>query len=152
MYRVTRQQVIDAMMSLRGVRFRHQGRSRETGVDCMGMLSVALTDLKYPVIIDVEAYRQSPPASIIYKTLCANFDEIPLSEVGLGDIYLMRLRGRKAKHASVLVNDKTDVFEGIEPQIIHAHGLDNAGRVTVDALVDWLPWCVTGFRLKGLVD
>lgn len=135
---------------MRGIRFLHQGRSRE-GVDCVGLLYVMLTELEYPAIIDVEAYRRSPPASVIYETMRANFDEIPVNEVGLGDIYLMRIPGgAKVKHASVVVNDKRDIFEGIEPQIVHAYELGTKA-VVVDALETWRPWCVYGFRLKGLV-
>lgn len=135
-------------MDLRGTKFRHQGRSKETGVDCVGLLHVVLTSVNYPVIVDVDGYKKSPSASVIYDTLCQNFDEIPLDEVGLGDIYLMRIGGRKPKHASILVNDVRDVPKGIEPEIIHAY---EAGGVVLDALVTWLPRCVTAFRLKGLV-
>jgi len=150
-YTVTRQQIVDEAMKLRGVKFRHQGRSAVTGVDCVGMLHVILTALDYPAIVDVEGYRKSPSATVIYETMCANFDEIPIDEVGLGDIYLMRIGGRKAKHASILVNDVRDVPRGIEPQIIHAHGMGTKGAVVLDALVNWWPQCVTGFRLRGLV-
>lgn len=149
-YRVTRSQIVEAALSFRNVKFRHQGRSAETGVDCVGFLHVILTKLNYPVIVDVEGYRHSPSATVIHQTMCQNFDEIPVAEVGLGDIYLMRIGGRKPKHASILINDVRDVAKGIEPEIIHAYGMGDTGRVTIDALATWLPWCVTAFRLRGL--
>lgn len=151
-YTVTRQEIVDEAMKLRGVKFRHQGRDAVTGVDCVGLLHVILTRLEYPTIIDVEGYRKSPSATVIYETMCANFDEIPIEEVGLGDIYLMRIGGgRKAKHTAILINDVRDVPAGIEPQIIHAHGMGTKGAVVLDALVNWLPHAAGAFRLKGLV-
>ena len=151
-YSVTRKEIVEAALRLRGVRFRHQGRSATTGVDCVGMLHVILTELNYPAIVDVEGYRQSPSAAVIYKTLCANFDEIPFVSVGLGDIYLMRIGGRKAKHTSILVSNVTDYPAGIEPQIIHAYGSGDTGSVIVEDLENWKTRIVTAFRLRGLTD
>lgn len=139
-------------MELRGVKFRHQGRDPETGVDCVGLLHAMLTKLEYPAIIDVEGYRRSPSASVIRETMRANFDEIDVSECGLGDIFLMRLGGAKPKHASVLVSTETNLERGFEPMIIHARGMANSGVVAVEPLRQWLPFCVVGFRLKGLID
>jgi cell wall-associated NlpC family hydrolase len=147
----TRQQVADKALSMRGVRFLHQGRSRE-GVDCMGLLYVILTELGYKGIIDVEGYNRTPSAQLIYDTMKANFDEIPVEDVGLGDIFLMRIGGAKPKHASILVRNERDIERGIEPEIVHASAIAGKGRVVVDALENWRPWCVRGFRLRGLVD
>lgn len=145
----TRQQVADVARSMIGVRFRHQGRSRETGVDCVGMLAVMLTELGYP-IIDVEGYRRTPAAEVIRATMLKNFDEIPVSEVGLGDIFIMRTGGVKPRHASVLISTETDYEKGIEPQIVHALGLGTKGVVTAEPLRFWIRQCTYGFRLRGL--
>jgi hypothetical protein len=145
----TRQQVADKALSLIGTRFLHQGRSR-LGVDCVGFLHVILTELGYDGICDVEGYKASPPARVIYETMCLNFDEIPVNEVGVGDIYLMRIGGRKIKHASVLVSDITDLESGIEPEIVHAYAIGTIGKVIKEPLRQWLPACAVGFRLRGL--
>lgn len=147
----TREQIAEKAKSMLGVKFLHQGRSR-LGVDCVGLLHVILTELEYDGICDVEGYKASPPASVIYATLCQNFDEIPLSEVGVGDIYLMRIGGRKAKHASILISDETDLARGIVPELVHAHAICGVGRVIKEPRSQWLSQCVTGFRLRGLVD
>lgn len=146
----TRQQVADKALSMIGTRFLHQGRSR-LGVDCVGFLHVILTELGYEGICDVEGYKASPPARVIYETMCLNFDEIPVDEVGVGDIYLMRIGGgRKIKHASVVVSDVTDLENGIEPEIVHAYAIANIGRVVKEPLRHWRPACAIGFRLRGL--
>lgn len=151
-FTVTRQQIVDSAMKLRGVKFRHQGRDAATGVDCVGMLHVILTDLKYPVIIDVEGYRRSPSARVIFETLSENFDEIAIEDVGLGDIFLLRIGGRKAKHTAILVSNVTDYEAGIEPQIIHAYGMEKTGGVVVEDLENWRFQIAAAFRLKGLID
>jgi hypothetical protein len=151
-YSVTRQAFVDAVMECRGWTFRHQARGENKAVDCVGLLHVGLTAVNYPQIIDVEGYQRTPPATVIYDTLCQNFIEIPVDEVGLGDVYLMRLGGRKAKHVSVLVRDVTDIERGLVPEILHAYALGDKGRVEIDALSNWIDRCVHGFRLKGLID
>lgn len=151
-YQVTRKQIVDAALKLRGVRFRHQGRSAATGVDCVGMLHVVLTEVRYPMIVDVEGYRRSPAARVILETFQANFGEINIRDAGLGDIFLMRIGGRKAKHASILVSNVTDYPAGIEPQIIHAQGSGDHGAVVVEDLENWRPHIAKAFRLRGLVD
>lgn len=151
-YNVTRKEVVDAVLKCRGVRFRHQGRSMETGVDCAGLLYVVLQALRYPAIVDVEGYRSSPPAALIRATLRENFDEIPLEEVGPGDIYLMRIgHSIKPKHSAFLVSDQTDIAAGVEPQVVHAYGMNNTGVVIMEALSAWQNRLVYGFRLRGLV-
>lgn len=151
-FTITRQEIADKALSMRGVRFLHQGRSRETGVDCVGFLAVILTEFCYP-IVDVVGYRSNPPAKVIYDTLCKNFDEIPVNEVSLGDIFLMRIGGgRKPKHASILVNDKTDLANGVEFEIVHAYALGGRGKVVKEPLAMWRTQCVRGFRFRGLID
>jgi len=145
----TRQQVADKARSMLGVRFLHQGRSR-LGVDCVGLLYVILSELGYDGICDVEGYRSSPPSRVIYDTMCLNFDEIPISEVGVGDIYLMRTGGRKPRHASILISDVYDYPNGIEPEVVHAYATAQRGVVVKETLNQWRPQCVTGFRLRGL--
>ena len=145
---MNREQVAETFLALRNIPFRHQGRSVQ-GVDCVGLLAVGLERLGYPTV-DVIGYRCSPSATVIRDTLKQNFDEIPIDEVGLGDIYLMRIGGIKPKHASVVVNTKTDIVKGIVPQIIHAYGVGGTGRVVVEPLSQWRAKCVVGFRLRGL--
>lgn len=148
-YTITREEIRDAAMLMRGIPFRHQGRNAN-GVDCVGLLYVILKRLAYPAIFDVEGYRVSPPATVILETMRDNFDEIPLEDAGLGDIYLMRIGGRKPKHASVIVNTVRDIEKGIEPEILHAYGHGGKGCVVIDAFETWRTRCVYAFRLKGL--
>mgnify|MGYP003393085784 CR=1 FL=1 len=148
-YQVTRAEVVEAALSLQGVRFRHQGRDAATGIDCVGLLVVVGDIISYPQIFDVEAYRRVPSASVIRETLEKNCDEIPLSEVRQGDIYLMRIGGRKPRHAAIRISDEIDVQQGKEPLLIHANGAK--GNVLIEPVSYWEKGFVTGFRIRGLV-
>lgn len=138
----TRTQIIQAARELLGVRFLHQGRDPNTGLDCVGFLVALGRRIGYPDIKDVTDYRRVPSAEVIRQTLRHNCDEIPVDEVGDGDIYLMRLGGIKPRHVSVRV-------PGENPSIIHA---SNAG-VRIEEMTNFpLSWFVAGFRVRGLVD
>lgn len=148
-YSVTRQEVVDAAMSFRGVRFRHQGRDRN-GLDCMGLFAATLEAVNYPNIVDYEGYRKSPPASLVYETLKANFDEIDVTDAKPGDIFLLRPPGsQKAKHGAMLVSDITDPSTGRVPAMIHAYATSG---VVIDNLSSWRNRIVTAFRLRGIID
>lgn len=138
-YKVTRQQIYDAAMSMIGVRFLHQGRDRN-GVDCVGLLVVLGQEINYPEIFDVEAYRRIPISSVIRDTLAKNCDEIPLEDVGIGDIYFMRHHSLKPRHAAIKISDK---------KILHANGK----VVQLNYISDYpASWFVAGFRVRGLID
>ena len=139
----TRQDITDAARALLGVRFRHQGRDPKTGVDCVGLLVVLGSSVQYPHVRDLEGYRRVPSADTIRTMLRDTCDEIPVAEVGEGDIYLMRMGGAKPRHVGVRAD------RGDEPAMIHA----SWNGVRHQPLSDFPPsWFVAGFRLRGLAD
>lgn len=146
----TRQQVADTAMSLVNVPFRHQGRDVATGIDCVGLPYIIAVMLDYPHRKDIEGYRRVPSANDIRETLRANCDEIDVSEVKVGDIYLMRFGGIKPRHVAVKVSDETDLARGIEPMLVHAKA--SAGKVVVEPIRQWTKDFVCGFRMRGIKD
>jgi hypothetical protein len=113
------------------------------------MLVVMGQKLNYPNIIDVEGYRRTPSADTIREIIGLNADEIPVESAQKGDIFLMRLFSRKARHAAILLNDMTDIVKGIEPNIIHA----SAAGVRIQPLSDFpKEWFVAAFRVRGIVE
>ena len=148
-YTVTRQQIVTAAESMLGLPFVHQGRSAETGVDCVGLLVVMGRLIGYPEITDVEGYRRTPSAQVIREVLGQNCDEIPLEEVGVGDIWLMRMGGIKPRHAAICRSLENDAKAGKEPMLIHAA----KDGVKVEPLRNYpQSWFVAGFRVRGLQD
>lgn len=138
----TRDDICNTARQFVGCRFRHQGRN-ENGVDCVGLLVVVARAVGYEHITDVEAYRRTPSANTIRETLAANCDEIPLEDVRRGDILLMRMGGRKPRHAGILLSD------GDDPLFIHAV----TPAVRIQPISDFpASWFVAGFRMRGLID
>jgi cell wall-associated NlpC family hydrolase len=137
----TRQQIIDAAMSMLGVRFLHQGRDPETGVDCMGFLVCIGRKIGYPQIVDNTTYRRMPKAELIRETILQNCDEIPVDDAGPGDFYLIRLTGRKLRHAAVKLSDD---------MLIHAGGVGH-GKVKIEPISTYQTRIGASFRVRGLV-
>lgn len=143
-YRVTREEIVKAAETMLGLPFLHQGRNPEVGVDCVGLLVVMGRLINYPELVDAEAYRRTPSALVIREVLEANCDEIPLDEVGIGDIYLMRTGGIKPRHTAIVYDD----VDG-ERYIIHA----SRSGVKIERKDNYsAAWFVAGFRVRGLVD
>lgn len=144
-YSVTRGEILAAAGSMRGLRFLHQGRDPETGVDCVGLLVVMGRMIGYPWLQDAEGYRRTPSADTIRRTLEANCDEIPLGEARPGDIFLMRMGGIKPRHCSLLWSEG----EGVRAEIIHA----SRDGVRVQPKCDYpKEWYVAAFRVRGVAD
>jgi cell wall-associated NlpC family hydrolase len=141
-FQVKREKIIEAATEFVGTRFLHQGRDK-AGVDCVGLLVAVGRAIGYPEIFDVEGYRRVPSADTIRETLRKNCDEIEVSEVKPGDIFLMRMGGIKPRHAAIFLGD---VWHG-EPAMVHAV----APVVKVQPLSDFpSSWFVCGFRIKGV--
>lgn len=148
-YSVTRQKILTAAYSLLGIRFLHQGRNPEVGLDCVGVIVEIGKRINYPQIVDAEAYRRVPSASTIRETLLQNCDEIELSEAKPGDIFQMRLHGRKPRHCAVYYSDEVDEKNGIEPTILHA----SPNGVKIEPISNFpKEWFVSAYRVRGLKD
>lgn len=144
--------MIDAARSLVGVPFIHQGRSAASGLDCVGMIIVLGHLIKYPhEIADVEGYARTPSAGKLLEMMNKNLDEIPLSEVRAGDIYLMRVGGIKPRHTAVRVSDELDIVNGKEPTMVHALNRGRMNRVVEHRCRQWQQGFVKGFRIRGLI-
>lgn len=145
-YTVTRKQILETARRYIGLPFVHQGRSKETGVDCVGLLVCILQELEYPYLTDAEAYRRIPSATLIRAKLLENFDEIAIADAREGDVFHMRLGGIKPRHTSILCFD--DAY-GDEPCIIHATK-DGVHLDPKNRFPDH--WYVTAFRFRGVID
>lgn len=143
-YEVTRNEIVKAAETMLGLPFLHQGRNPDVGVDCVGLLVVMGRIIGYPDLVDAEAYRRTPSAFVIRDVLQRNCDEIPLEEVGVGDIYLMRTGGIKPRHTAIVHSDAED-----GRQLIHAA----RSGVTIERKNNYPDaWFVAGFRVRGLTD
>lgn len=108
---------------LLGVPFKHQGRNPAVGIDCAGLVSIALTRAGVPHS-DVKGYGRNPDGVTLKKHLAAqtNMREIGFPEAGC--IILFRIK-HDPQHVAV--------WDG--ELLIHAYS--TAGCVTTNPLDTW---------------
>lgn len=83
-----------------GVKFRHQGRSRN-GVDCAGLLVVCAKAAGVE-LIDNPAYGRQPTDQGLRAYLVRNFGEpVAKADMQPGDVVLMRFRGEPSHVALI---------------------------------------------------
>lgn len=130
--------LVEAARTFKEVPFRHRGRSMR-GVDCIGLLVVALEMVGRPVA-DRRVYGRSPEADLLREALVAEFGApIHKSQLQVGDIVTMQWNGRP-QHVGLV----TDYLLG-GLGLIHADV--SLGRVVEHRLAD--PWprrIIEGFR------
>jgi cell wall-associated NlpC family hydrolase len=86
---VTGAQIVAQARTYLGVRYRHQGRSRE-GCDCVGLLACISEDLGVPVIYNTN-YDHKPELQVFLDLMTQHCRDIPLTVRAPGDIALFRL-------------------------------------------------------------
>lgn len=150
-FKVTGQQIVEAARSLVNLPYVHQGRSANTGADCVGFLKLVAEKLGYPYeISDSVTYKRKPSYKDLLTHLRANMTEIELSEVGVGDVILMRaLGGGEPVHVAICSSMETDYLNGKEPMLVHA--IEKDKKVIEQPQRIYKNWFVKGFRIKGLV-
>ena len=138
-FSVTRKEILEAAISLRGVRFVHQGRN-DSGVDCVGFLHVVANKIGLPNIVDATDYKRQPQPEVLWKYLLKNCEEIPLSEIRPADVFFMRLHSPKPRHTAMLFD---------ENNIIHA----SDKGVRIQPLSDFpKEWFCRAVRIRGVID
>jgi len=99
-----KKEFLDRVKYYKGVPFHHQGRNRQLGLDCAGLIVVALEDIGYPVK-DLEAYDRLPHPGRLKAIVNLNqAKKIPKEIMGPGDILLMRF-AKDPQHLAVYAGD-----------------------------------------------
>ena len=149
---VTREQIIESARSLLGIRFLHQGRDPQTGLDCVGFWAEVLKRSGIQRIYDLDAYKRVPSHSVLRSYIEKNFEPIELEEARRADCLLMRLGGAKPRHVALISDDTIDYKQGREPQIIHALSQGNINRVIEQPLSRYVSGVVAAFRVPNITD
>jgi NlpC/P60 family putative phage cell wall peptidase len=125
----------------------HQARVRGVGTDCIGMIGGIARDrgdsagLAWEVDHEAHAYGRVPSARMLLTMAARYLDQIDASEVGLGDVVLMKFAVDPQHFA--LVSRVDPVY------IIHASS--SAGRVVENRLDEkWRSRIVRAYRFRGL--
>jgi hypothetical protein len=133
--------VRSAALSWLGVPFAHQGRSRELGVDCAGLILRVAQELGLlPAGLDVNGYRRYPDGTM--RGYC---DTMLEAESALHRAHLALIRfAIEPQHLALLVP------RGDGWSLVHA--LERSGRVVQHRLdATWRSRIVQLYRYKGVV-
>ncbi len=142
--------IVAIARGLVGVRFAHQGRCPDQGLDCLGFLLAVARQAKlmlrgvYPETYDRRDYGARPDTEFLecrLKTLLT-----PVTHMGVADILLLRVDGR-AQHLAMV----SDYPEPDAWGIIHAYA--PARKVVEHRLDRWWQSAIAGiYRLPCVLE
>jgi cell wall-associated NlpC family hydrolase len=104
--------IIETARSYKGVRFRHQGRARHTGVDCLGLLICVAHDLalKWDKALlpklEERDYSHTPDEDYFRQSLELFLQPSPSSTLQAGEVALMKIGGR-VQHVGIIAAHPT---------------------------------------------
>lgn len=136
---ITTQDVRAAALGWVGVPFAHQGRSKEHGVDCVGLVLCVSRQLGLlPVDTDVTGYRRAPDGSML--RLCDEWmDRAPLA-----DSHVAAVRFSVAPQHLAFLLPRND-------GLAFVHALERSGAVVVHRVDEtWRRRIVASYRLRGV--
>ncbi len=110
-----------------GTPFRHQGRAKNVGVDCAGVLLGAAWELGLP-IEDFPRYSHEPDPAVLREYLASQL--APVSPPAPGDVLLMKFGKSPPTHLAL----RTDIG------LLHAYA--PARKVVETSLDEYLASCI----------
>lgn len=122
----TRQQIIDAARSYRGVRYHHQGRGR-AGIDCAGLLVCVARDVGIAADGDQVGYSRTPDGKSL-KSALDGFG-VPVEAYQPGDFLLMRFDSQP-QHIAI-VTDVGIIHSYLSARRVVEHGLSDDWRARI---------------------
>jgi hypothetical protein len=147
MAEITRTQVIEAARSYKGVPYAQQGRDRETGLDCVGLLIKVGHDTGY-TDFDFLAYGSNPDGETMERLLNEHLDKLDTVEEALpGDVLSMDF-GASPQHCG-FITKTTD--RGIAYWNV-VHSIRNHGVVEGRLFSKYLNSAKAVYRLRGITD
>lgn len=88
-----------------GVRWRHQGRNRERGLDCIGLLLVTATDVGlWPRGLDdlaLRDYARYPDGDMMHRLMVAHLDRAP-QPLAIGNVLELASESELANHIAIV--------------------------------------------------
>jgi cell wall-associated NlpC family hydrolase len=136
---ITGTDVIEAARKYLEVPFHHQGRAREAGLDCIGLLVVVAEDLGIPVE-DCAVYKRYPSPADLMKHLRAKLEEQPTYMAEVGDVLVFWWNKKDREQHVGFFTGRTLI-----------HTFAKAKRVTEEPFSDfWIQRWMHTFRLKGV--
>ena len=141
------ERVVETARSYLGIPFRHQGRTREAGIDCAGLILCVGRDLGYLEIeFDVHGYDRTPDGVTLQRICAAGGKRKSMAARIPGDLVLMRgVDTNWPTHVGVLaeLNGATSLI----------HAWSTAGAVVETHFTEhWFSCTVGLFTYRGMAD
>lgn len=122
---VTRADVLAEAETFIGVKWRHQGRTREHGVDCVGFPDLVAFNLGLTDTLQAANYPRRPDGSFLDRVRSTPLIEIPPAKAVPADVLVFAEQTEQC-HMGIMAT-----LYG-EPAVIHAHA--GARQVAVETL------------------
>lgn len=81
----TSDEIIDQARTYKGVKWRHQGRNRSTGIDCVGLIAMVAKDLKISDY-DFTSYQRRANGDEFLTHFRSNLPEVHVNDIEPGDV------------------------------------------------------------------
>ena len=132
-----------------GTPFHHQGRVKNVGSDCIGLILGVTQELGMTstcgvpfMAFDVQGYSMEPNGKKLQFTLDKHLDCIPFEEIAVGDVLLFNVV-KEPQHVGIVTNHPT---EGLG--LIHAYS--PAGKVVEHGLTEkWKRRIIGAYRFNN---
>ena len=136
---MTRAELIAQARTYLGVRYRHQGRTRD-GADCVGLLVAIAEDFGYTIPYSTN-YDFRPDMNVFTHGVLSYCDEVTVGDQLPGDIGLFRLtRGRW--HTGIFTERDIMLHSSMKDRKVVEHRLD----------ASWLRILIRVYRFKGVTN
>jgi hypothetical protein len=143
---ITREQVVAVAKSYKGVPYAQQGRSREHGIDCVGLLVCVGHDIEYTEF-DFLAYGSNPDGVTMERLLNEHLDPIAVEDCLPGDVLSMDF-GNAPQHCGII----TKVTDRGLPYWVVVHSLRDHGVVEGRLFSRFLNSVKAAYRLRGITE
>lgn len=131
---ITRQDIVMEARRWIGTRYRHQGRTRGVGVDCIGLVGGVAVSLGLPGAGEwltdrgLHNYARTPNPTTLLAGCLRYMDQVPAADVG--DVLLFSVENYP-RHFALVSEVKSS---GEATKVIHAYALLAARRVVEQSL------------------
>lgn len=127
-----------AIQSMKGTKFKHQGRVPGVAVDCVGLVVCALRAAEYPVK-DLSGYSRVPSNGQLMLAILAHCNPINFTAIAVGDLMLFNF-GHEPQHVAIVT--------GLDPVVL-SHAYSEVGGVVENGFdLTWQQRLVGCFRFK----
>lgn len=143
---IARADIVAEARSWIGTRYRHQGRRKGVGVDCIGLVGGVALACGVPNAAawlddpDMHNYARTPDPTMLRRACAEFFDPVPVPAAREGDVLLFALE-RQPRHFALLVAPN---------RVVHAYALIAARRVVEQSLPIARAQTLAAYRFKGV--